>query len=142
MRGDICLPSDFVQHHLPQLASADAETPTPLAAVQLVLLPAAAADDTAETRALVRIDLKQGVFVTKTTDGCAHGCFKYILAGDQLISSAPVTNGWYLRRRCTHDLMRCLNNRHCYEGCVSCIFSHTRSWDIVAAASDRRLLWI
>jgi hypothetical protein len=100
MTAEMHLPPDLVTCHMPELAAADINTATPLAQVQLLLLPpTAAAKATPDSSAAACIELEAGVVVTKLQDDTAAGQFEYVLSGQPLTESAPASTGWYLRRK-------------------------------------------
>jgi hypothetical protein len=100
------LPKSLVDTHMPELANAAPKTTLPVT-LQLVLLPPEAADVSIDTPAQHVLDLNYGVTVRKASDkGDKKKGDMYMLAGLPFMRSAPVVEGWFLRREC------------CYKGFV------------------------
>jgi hypothetical protein len=98
MTTELHLPPDLVTRHMPELAAAAINTAVPLAQVQLLLLPPTAANAVLQLQAQACIELEPGVVVNKLQDDTAAGQFKYVLSGQPLTESAPVSSGFILRR--------------------------------------------
>jgi hypothetical protein len=94
MASRVNIPASLVHQHMPELAAVPAGQTRPIA-LQLVLLPAAAEDATADTPAQEVLQFSaQSCAVRRTAKDTT---FEYTLSGLPLKRSRPVREGWWLR---------------------------------------------